>query len=143
VLRLLLAAVFACVSPFALAQGESAKTPADATAERPIAGKVVLVEGDVRVYDRNQGLRRPKLDDSCTRANSIVTGDGGEVHFNMEDGGYIGVRPNTQMRISPIQGGRRAGRPVGDLPAARLVPLDYRLDRQAGRQAIIESLPAP
>ena len=63
-LRLVLAALFACVSPLALAQGESAKTPADATAERPIAGKVVLIEGDVRVYDRNQALRRPKLDDS-------------------------------------------------------------------------------
>src|SRR6266852_4652203 len=100
VLRLLLAAVFACLSPLALAQGESAKTPADATAERPTAGKVVLVEGDVRVYDRNQGLRRPKLDDSLYEGDSIVTGDGGEVHFDMEDGGYIGVRPNTQMRIA-------------------------------------------
>src|SRR5438105_8159640 len=100
VLRLLLAAVFACVSPLALAQGESAKTSSDPTAERPIAGKVVLVEGDVRVYDRNQGLRRPKLDDSLYEGDSVVTGDGGEVHFNMEDGGYIGVRPNTRMRIA-------------------------------------------
>src|SRR6266702_4815295 len=75
VLRLVLAAVFACVSQLALAQGESAKT--DAAAGRTIAGKVVLVEGD-----------------------SIVTGDGGEVHFDMEDGGYIGVRPNTRMRIA-------------------------------------------
>jgi len=100
VLRLVLAALFACLSPLALAQGEGAKTPADATAERPIAGKVVLIEGDVRVYDRNQGLRRPKLDDSLYEGDSIVTGDGGEVHFDMEDGGYIGVRPDTQMRIA-------------------------------------------
>ncbi len=98
VLRLVLAAVFACVSQLALAQGESAKT--DAPAGRTIAGKVVLVEGDVRVYDRNQGLRRPKLDDSLYEGDSIVTGDGGEVHFDMEDGGYIGVRPNTRMRIA-------------------------------------------
>lgn len=98
-LRLVLAAVFACMSPFALAQGESANKSADAPAERPIAGKVVLVEGDVRLYDRNQALRRPKLDDSLYEGDSIVTGDGGEVHFNMEDGGYIGVRPNTRMRI--------------------------------------------
>ena len=97
-LRLVLAAVFACVSPLALAQGESAKT--DAPAGRTIAGKVVLVEGDVRVYDRNEGLRRPKLDDSLYEGDSIVTGDGGEVHFDMEDGGYIGVRPNTRMRIA-------------------------------------------
>jgi hypothetical protein len=98
--RLFLAAVLACVSPLALAQGESAKASADASAERPIAGKVVLVEGDVRVYDRNQELRRPKLDDAVYEGDSIVTGDGGEVHFDMEDGGYIGVRPNTQMRIA-------------------------------------------
>ena len=97
-LRLVLAAVCACVSPLALAQGEGAKT--DAAAERSIAGKVVLVEGDVRVYDRNQALRRPKLDDSLYEGDSVVTGDGGEVHFDMEDGGYIGVRPNTRMRIS-------------------------------------------
>src|SRR5437899_2232415 len=100
VFRLVLAAVLACVAPLAPAQGESAKTPADASAERPIAGKVVLVEGDVRVYDRNQGLRRPKLDDSLYEGDSVVTGDGGEVHFDMEDGGYIGVRPNTRMRIA-------------------------------------------
>jgi len=100
VLRLVLAAVLACVAPLAPAQGESAKTPADASAERPIAGKVVLVEGDVRVYDRNRGLRRPKLDDSLYEGDSVVTGDGGEVHFDMEDGGYIGVRPNTRMRIA-------------------------------------------
>ena len=99
-LRLVLAAVLACVAPLAPAQGESAKTPADASAERPIAGKVVLVEGDVRVYDRNRGLRRPKLDDSLYEGDSVVTGDGGEVHFDMEDGGYIGVRPNTRMRIA-------------------------------------------
>src|SRR2546429_2857687 len=98
--RLALAAVLACVSPLALAQGEGAKASANAPAERPIAGKVVLVEGDVRVYDRNQGLRRPKLDDSLYEGDSIVTGDGGEVHFDMEDGGYIGVRPNTRMRIA-------------------------------------------
>jgi hypothetical protein len=100
VLRLVLVAICACLSPLALAQGESAKTSADASAERPIAGKVVLVEGDVRVYGRNQELRRPKLDDSLYEGDSIVTGDGGEVHFNMEDGGYIGVRPNTRMRIA-------------------------------------------
>ena len=97
-LRVVLAAVFACVSPLSLAQSESAKT--DAPAERTIAGKVVLVEGDVRVYDRNQAPRRPKLDDPLYEGDSIVTGDGGEVHFDMEDGGYIGVRPNTQMRIA-------------------------------------------
>jgi hypothetical protein len=99
VLRLVLATVFASLSPLALAQLESAKTPADASAVRPVAGKVVLVEGDVRVYDQNQALRRPKLDDALYEGDSIVTGDGGEVHFNMEDGGYIGVRPNTRMRI--------------------------------------------
>jgi hypothetical protein len=99
VLRLVLAAVCACLSPIALAQGESARTSADAPAERPIAGKVVLVEGDVRVYDPTQALRRPKLDDSLYEGDSVVTGDGGEVHLNMEDGGYIGVRPNTRMRI--------------------------------------------
>jgi hypothetical protein len=100
-MRCLLALVFACAVPLAVAQGASDSAPASAAdATLPVlAGKVELVEGDVRFYDKNQQLRVPKLGDWIYQGDSIVTGADGEVHFSMEDGGYIGVRPNTKMRI--------------------------------------------
>lgn len=69
------------------------------TAEPVTAGKVVLAEGDVRFFDKDRQMRRPKVGDPIYEGESIVTGKGGEVHLNMEDGGYIGVRPGTRMRI--------------------------------------------
>jgi len=63
------------------------------------AGKVDLVEGDVRLLDKNSHMRRPKLGDAIYEGDSIFTGGDGEVHFSMEDGAYIGVRPGTTMRI--------------------------------------------
>jgi len=97
VLRLILATAIACLTPPVLAQ--SPGTAGEASAERPAAGTVSLVEGDVRFYDKNQQLRRPNLGDAVYEGDNIFTGGDGEVHFNMEDGGYIGVRPDTKMRI--------------------------------------------
>ena len=96
-LRLILATAIACLTPPVLAQ--SPGTAGEASAERPAAGTVALVEGDVRFYDKNQQLRRPNLGDAVYEGDNIFTGGDGEVHFNMEDGGYIGVRPGTKMRI--------------------------------------------
>ena len=70
-----------------------------APAERAVAGNVSLVEGDVRFVDPNQQVRRPSLKDPIYEGDSIVTGGDGEVHLDMQDGGYIGVRPGTNMRI--------------------------------------------
>ena len=68
-----------------------------------MAGKVDLVEGDVRFLDTNRRMRRPKVGDSIAEGENIVTGSTGEVHVLMEDGGYIGVRPATRMRIVKFQ----------------------------------------
>jgi hypothetical protein len=68
-------------------------------AERVVAGTVSLVDGDVRFLDANQQARRPNARDPVYEGDSIVTGSGGEVHLDMQDGGYIGVRPGTRMRI--------------------------------------------
>jgi hypothetical protein len=87
------------LAPPALAQSTAVNTAGEAPAERPAAGTVSLVEGDVRFYDKNQQLRRPNLGDAVYEGDNIFTGGDGEVHFNMEDGGYIGVRPDTKMRI--------------------------------------------
>lgn len=53
----------------------------------------------MRFLDKARRVRRPVLGDSAYEGDSIVTGSDGEVHLSMEDGGYIGVRPNTKMRI--------------------------------------------
>ena len=73
--------------------------PALAQPPEILAGKVELVEGEVRFLDRNQRPRTPKVDAPIYEGESIVTGPGGEVHLKMEDGGLIAVRPDTKMRI--------------------------------------------
>jgi hypothetical protein len=77
----------------------SAGSTSRSEAEAVVAGKVELVEGDVRFLDKARRVRRPAPGDPLYEGDSIVTGRGGEVHLAMEDGGYIGVRPGTKMRI--------------------------------------------
>jgi len=91
--RLLLLAACAFLSP-AFAQ------PAGGQATPTLAGKVELVEGDVRFFDRAMTMRRPVPEDSIFEGESIATGTNGEVHLRMEDGGFIAVRPGTKMRIA-------------------------------------------
>jgi hypothetical protein len=68
-----------------------------------VAGHVELVEGDVRFLDSNRNPRHPKVGDEIHAGDSIVTGADGEVHLDMEDGGYVGVRPNTNMRVTEFR----------------------------------------
>ena len=63
------------------------------------AGTVDLVEGDVRIYDGREKIHDVKLGDTVAEGDSIVTGKDGELHLNMDDGGFIAVRPNTRMSI--------------------------------------------
>lgn len=82
---------------FAFAQGAIPTAPEGVG--RAAAGTVSLLEGDVRFLDSNQRMRRPSLHDPVYEGDSVVTGSDGEVHLDMEDGGYIGVRPSTNMRV--------------------------------------------
>lgn len=65
-----------------------------------LAGKVDLVEGDVTVYDKAKKPRRVVVGDGVFEGEGIATGQDGELHINMEDGGFIAVRPNTKMSIA-------------------------------------------
>ena len=67
--------------------------------ERVAAGTVSLVEGDVRFLDARLQARRPKQGDAIYEGEGVVTGADGEVHLDMQDGGYIGVRPGTRLNI--------------------------------------------
>jgi len=88
-LRLALAAVLVLLVQFACAQD----------AERTVAGTVSLVEGDVRFLDGKLQVRRPRQGDAIYEGEGVVTGSDGEVHLDMQDGGYIGVRPGTRLNI--------------------------------------------
>ncbi len=110
-LRLILAVI--SVSAF----GQAAPPPSGATAaptaatavsaEKVIevnrAAKVVLVEGDVSAFSSTKKKRTLAVGDEIVEGDSIVTGKDGELHMDMEDGGYISVRPNTKMRIVKYQ----------------------------------------
>ena len=110
--RLPVAIVLALLAQFACAQGNPA---APTAADRVVAGTVSIVEGDVRFFDSNERERRPNPHDPVYEGDSIVTGGDGEVHLDMEDGGYIGVRPNTKMRIASFkaEGGTDDGFLIG------------------------------
>jgi hypothetical protein len=93
-LRRFLLPLVSCLSFATAAQSGGSIQPADA------AGKVDLVEGDVRIYDKAMKARTVKVGDGVNESESIVTGADGELHMQMADGGYIAVRPNTKMRIA-------------------------------------------
>jgi len=82
--------------------GAAAQSPQQ-SATPNLAGKVELVEGDVTVYDKAKKPRKVAVGDTIHEGEGIVTGKDGELHLNMEDGGFIAVRPNTKMRIVAYQ----------------------------------------
>lgn len=94
-------------------------TPA-ATVEKTVeisrAAKVVLVDGAVAVYSSARQRRALAVDDYVFEGDSIITGNDGELHLDMEDGGYMSVRPNTKMRIAKY----RAKGDAGDTAVFRL-----------------------
>ena len=67
------------------------------------AAKVALVEGDVTVIAGKNQRRKVKIGDVLVEGDSVVTGKDGELHLDMEDGGYMAIRPNTKMKIVKYQ----------------------------------------
>lgn len=97
----------ASVSP-SLSSSPSPSPSTSASAEAKIievnnAAKVALVEGDVTVIAGKNQRRKVKIGDVLVEGELIVTGKNGELHLDMEDGGYIAIRPNTRMRIVKYQ----------------------------------------
>jgi hypothetical protein len=91
------AAAKSAAAPPAATAAPAAGNPANS------AGAVDLVEGDVQVFDPNHTRRTVKLKDAVNEGDSVVTGTDGEIHLNMQDGGYIAIRPNTVMQIMKYQ----------------------------------------
>jgi FecR-like protein len=92
-LRLFVAAC-ALVAQTVLAQAPAA--PGDAPR---VVGKVVLVEGDALHFDRSGALRSLRVGDRIYEGDRLITGSDGDLHIAMGDGGYLAVRPGTEMRV--------------------------------------------
>jgi hypothetical protein len=84
----------------AAAHGQTPQQNTQQPTARTEAGRVELLEGDVLFFDANRQSRRPKVGDAIFEGDSVITGKQAEVHIRMDDGGYIGVRPDTKMRIA-------------------------------------------
>lgn len=63
------------------------------------AGTIELVEGEVKIMRGATGEIVPKVEDKVEEGDTIITGKTGELHIRMEDTGFIGVRPNTELKI--------------------------------------------
>jgi hypothetical protein len=94
--------VMFCLSLSAYAQN-SASAANSVTATPNTAGKIDLMEGDVRVFDSKKAPRTVHVGDKIFEGDSIVTGKDGEIHMTMEDTGFIAVRPDTKMQITQYQ----------------------------------------
>ena len=70
------------------------------TAEPPVpAGRVEFVVGDTWFIDASQKRRRAMQGDLLFATDTVSTGTDGEVHLDMEDGGYLAIRSNTLLKV--------------------------------------------
>jgi hypothetical protein len=98
--RFMLASGLAAFLPLAYAQTSPTK---DTQVSIRQAARIALTEGDVALFDAKRTRRTAKVGETVNEGDSIVTGVDGELHLDMEDGGYLSVRPNTKMRITKYQ----------------------------------------
>ncbi|MDX2219490.1 MAG: FecR domain-containing protein [Burkholderiales bacterium] len=99
--RFMLATSLAAFLPLAFAQNTTPVKDTQAAIRQ--AARIALVEGDVALYDAKRTRRAAKVGETVNEGDNIVTGADGELHLDMEDGGYLSVRPNTKMRITKYQ----------------------------------------
>ncbi|MCC6472188.1 MAG: FecR domain-containing protein, partial [Burkholderiales bacterium] len=65
----------------------------------PQAGRFIYVTGDVQIVDQKGTARRAARGAQVDEGESVVTGATGQAQARMVDGGFIAVRPNTQMKF--------------------------------------------
>jgi hypothetical protein len=113
--------------------------PAQAAVPPIVAGRVDFVAGDVRFVDGSQQVRRPAKGAVLRAGDTVVTGGDGEVHLDMEDGGYLAVRPGTRLKVVDyLAEGGKNDRSILDLVAGtfrsitgwipRVAPKGYRVN---------------
>ena len=100
-LRLLLAILLLFMPAQSYAQA-TARSPAPAagTGGAVVAGKVDLVEGDVRFFDTANRMRRPKVGEAINEGESIATGaDVAVALMNGAEGVWVGTRARRRKRL--------------------------------------------
>ena len=65
-----------------------------------VAGTVVLADGDARVSSGGKPTRPLKAGDTVSEGDRLASSKAGEIHVQMQDSGFIVVRPNTQSEIA-------------------------------------------
>ncbi len=73
--------------------------PVEAAGPLETAGRVDFVTGDAWLIDASQQIRRAVRGDRLRATDSIITARDGEVHLDMEDSGYLAVRPNSLLKV--------------------------------------------
>ena len=68
--------------------------------ERPEAGTVDFIEGDVLVEAKGAPNRTAKLGDPVHQGDTITTFAGAELQLRMTDGGYLSLRENTKITLT-------------------------------------------
>ncbi|MGE5616456.1 MAG: FecR domain-containing protein [Bacillota bacterium] len=89
-----LAALLATAALSSFAQSQAPSQPA-----RNPAGKVVLIDGNARIAPVNGDPRALKVGDVVSEGDAVFSGKDGEVHLQMQDSGFMVLRPNTRIVI--------------------------------------------
>jgi len=63
------------------------------------AGRIDLIDGDVRVVDERARPRSLAVGETVHQGDTVTTGKDGEIHLKMSDGGILALRPEARMTI--------------------------------------------
>lgn len=107
------------------------------------AGRIEFVEGDVRIVAPDRKERRAVKGEPVRVAETIVSGQDGEVHVRMDDSGYLAVRPGTRLVITDYRArGDAEDRSVLKLLVGTFRSITGWIPRVAPRNYRIEALTA-
>jgi hypothetical protein len=90
-------------TPSAAGTSGTSATQGTATPARNVAGTINLVDGQVNVTSPDKSVRTPKVGDRIYEGDTVNTVGDSELHVDMADGGFIAVRPNSQIQITHYQ----------------------------------------
>ncbi len=74
------------------------------------AGKFQFVNGDIKVISASGAERKPVKGEAFNPGDTVITGAGGSAQIRMTDGGFVAIRPDTQMKLDQyVFNGREDG----------------------------------
>lgn len=74
------------------------------------SGHILFVHGDVRIVNASGQERGVKKGEELQEGDTVITGKTGAAQVRMVDGGFLAVRPNTQLKVDTF---RYAGKTDG------------------------------